>query len=58
MADTKVFTPSSGAETIVANEVEAPKPNESNAYLDVEDWNDAVQVPNQQTTANNVIILK
>lgn len=58
MADTKVFTPSSGAETIVANEVEAPKPNENNAYLEVEDWNDAVQVPNQQSAAaNNVIII-
>lgn len=54
-----MFTPSSGAETIVANEVEAPKPSESNAYLEVEDWNDAVQVPNQQTaTANNVNIFK
>lgn len=57
LADTKVFTPSSGAETIVTNEVEVSKPNESNAYLEVEDWNDAVQVPNQQTSVpNNVII--
>lgn len=53
LADTKVFTPSGGSETVVNNEVETPKPNE-NAYLDVEDWNDAVQKPNQQTTTNVV----
>lgn len=52
LADTKVFTPSGGTESIVNNEVETPKPNE-NAYLDVEDWNDAVQKPNQQTTTVN-----
>lgn len=51
LADTKVFTPSGGNENVVNNEVETPKPNE-NAYLDVEDWNDAVQKPNQQTTVN------
>lgn len=52
LADTKVFTPSGGNESVVSNEVETPKPNE-NAYLDVEDWNDAVQSPNQQTTTVN-----
>lgn len=50
MADTKVFTPSGGAENTVNNEVEVSKPSE-NSYLDVEDWNDAVQAPNQQTAA-------
>jgi len=58
LADTKVFTPSGGAEnTVVNNEVEVPKPNE-NAYIEVEDWNDAVQAPNQQAVASNVIIQK
>lgn len=56
LADTKVFTPSGGAENTVNNEVEVPKPNE-NAYLEVEDWNDAVQVPNQQAAAVNNVIL-
>jgi len=56
LADTKVFTPSSGAESTVNKEIEAPKPNE-NAYLEVEDWNDAVQSSTQQTAViNNVII--
>jgi len=55
LADTKVFTPSGGTEsTVVNNDVEIPKPNE-NAYLEVEDWNDAVQAPNQQAAASNVI---
>lgn len=57
LADTKVFTPSGGAETVTKNEVDTPKPNE-NAYLEVEDWNDAVQAPNQQTIVNNVSCLK
>jgi len=57
LADTKVFTPSGGTESTVNNEVEEPKPNE-NAYLEVEDWNDAVQAPNQQAAAANVIIQK
>lgn len=57
LADTKVFTPSGGTESTVNNEVEVPKPNE-NAYLEVEDWNDAVQAPNQQTAAANVVIQK
>ncbi|XP_015368477.1 PREDICTED: protein lingerer isoform X3 [Diuraphis noxia] len=53
LADTKVFTPSGGTEsTVVNNDVEVPKPNE-NAYLEVEDWNDAVQAPNQQAAASN-----
>lgn len=58
MADTKVFTPSGGTESIVINnEVIDSKPNE-NAYLEVEDWNDAVQIPNSQVAAiNNVMIL-
>lgn len=56
MADTKVFTPSGGTENaVVNNEVEVTKPNE-NVYLEVDDWNDAVQAPNQQATVvNNVI---
>lgn len=56
LADTKVFTPSGGAESAVTNDVDASKPNE-NAYLEVEDWNDAVQSPTQQAAAivNNVI---
>jgi len=59
LADTKVFTPSGGAESTVSKEVEAPKPNENASYLEVEDWNDAVQSPNQQTTIiNNVNIYK
>ncbi|XP_025406617.1 protein lingerer isoform X3 [Sipha flava] len=51
LADTKVFTPSGGAESTVNNDVDESKPKE-NAYLEVEDWNDAVQSPNQQA-ANN-----
>lgn len=55
LADTKVFTPSGGVENTVNNEVEVTKPNE-NAYMEVDDWNDAVQAPNQQAaTVNNVI---
>lgn len=57
LADTKVFTPSGGTESTANNEVEVPKPNE-NAYLEVEDWNDAVQAPNQQTAAANVVFQK
>lgn len=52
-----MFTPSGGAEsTIINKEVEVPKPNES-AYLEVEDWNDAVQLSNQQTTIINTVII-
>jgi len=54
LADTKVFTPSGGAESTVNNDVEVPKPNE-NAYLEVNDWNDAVQIPNQQAVTVNKI---
>lgn len=57
LADTKVFTPSGGTESTVNKEAEVLKPNE-NAYLEVEDWNDAVQAPNQQAAAANVIIQK
>lgn len=53
LADTKVFTPSGGTESAIINEIDAPKPNE-NAYIKVEDWNDAVQAPNQQTAAVNI----
>lgn len=58
MADTKVFTPSGGTESIVVNnEVVESKPNE-NAYLELEDWNDAVQAPNPQVVAvNNVMVI-
>lgn len=57
LADTKVFTPSGGTESIIVNNDVDSKPNE-NAYLELEDWNDAVQAPNTQVTAvNNVIII-
>ncbi|VVC33301.1 Hypothetical protein CINCED_3A019141 [Cinara cedri] len=54
LADTKVFTPSGGTESIIVNnEVLETKPNE-NAYLELNDWNDAVQAPNPPvTTINN-----
>lgn len=47
LADTKVFTPSGGTENTVNNEADIPKPND-NAYLAVEDWNDAVQITSQK----------
>lgn len=56
LADTKVFTPSGGAESAVNNDVvDASKPNE-NSYLEVEDWNDAVQSPNQQAAQAAAVI--
>lgn len=55
LADTKVFTPSGGADNSTNNEAEVPKPNE-NAYLEVEDWNDAVQTPNQPAVDTNNVI--
>ncbi|XP_050427101.1 protein lingerer isoform X3 [Adelges cooleyi] len=48
LADTKVFTPSSGTETVVNHESEPSKPNEE-SYEEVEDWNDAVQATGQQS---------
>ncbi|XP_050519774.1 protein lingerer isoform X2 [Daktulosphaira vitifoliae] len=54
LADTKVFTPSGGTENVSNHEPEAlSKPNED-SYLEVSDWNDAVQAPSQQ----NVVINK
>lgn len=56
LADTKVFTPSGGAESTPNNsEVDTIKTND-NAYLEVEDWNDAVQTPNQPTSVVNNIL--
>lgn len=60
MADTKVFTPSGGTEGTPNNsEVDTTMKSNDNAYLEVEDWNDAVQAPNQPTSVvSKYIIIK
>lgn len=57
LADTKVFTPSGGTEGTANNEVQQPKSHD-NAYLAVEDWNDAVQIPSQKGDVNNFFVLQ